>query len=128
MCYKFFYSLYTKYNKEIDIKLKTNEKIENIISYMHKHIKEDISLNDLAKEFNLSTFYIIKLFKKELDISAHSYFINLKIELAKELLKKGFSIVETALECGFCDQSHFHRNFKKIVAITPKEYQDNFIQ
>ena len=95
---------------------------------MNKHIKEDISLNDLSKEFNLSTFYIIKLFKKELNISAHSYFINLKIELAKELLKKGFSIVETALKCGFYDQSHFHRNFKKIVAITPKEYQDNFIQ
>ncbi|MDZ7820178.1 MAG: helix-turn-helix domain-containing protein [Aliarcobacter sp.] len=50
------------------------------------------------------------------------------MEFAKELLKKGFSIVETALECGFYDQSHFHRNFKKIVAITPKEYQDNFIQ
>ena len=124
----FFYSLYIKYNKEIDIKLKTNEKIENIISYMNRHIKQDISLNDLSKEFNLSTFYIIKLFKKELNISTHSYFINLKIELAKELLKKGFSIVETALECGFCDQSHFHRNFKKIVAITPKGYQDNFIQ
>ncbi|MDY3199825.1 MAG: AraC family transcriptional regulator [Arcobacter sp.] len=124
----FFCSLYTKYNKNIQIELKTSEKIENIILYMKNHLKEDISLNCLSKEFNLSTFYIIKLFKKELNISAHSYFINLKIEFAKELLKKGFSIVETALECGFFDQSHFHRNFKKIVAITPKEYQDNFIQ
>ncbi len=126
----FFYSLYNKYHKEIeiDIEIKTNEKIENIISYMNKNIKDDISLDDLSKEFNLSTFYIIKLFKKELNISAHSYFINLKIELAKKLLKNGFSIVEVALECGFYDQSHFHRNFKKIVAITPKKYQDNFVQ
>lgn len=124
----FFSSLYVKYNQEIKIEINDNSIINKIIEYLNYHIKEDVSLDDLSKEFNLSTFYIIKLFKKELNISAHSYFINLKIEFAKELLKKGFSIVETALECGFYDQSHFHRNFKKIVAITPKEYQDNFIQ
>ena len=51
---------------------------------MNKNIKEDISLNDLSKEFNLSTFLYHKTFiKKELNISAHSYFINLKMNLQK---------------------------------------------
>lgn len=124
----FFSSLYSRYNSSFSIEVKDNTIINNIIEYLRKNIKEDISLNDLSKEFNLSTFYITKLFKKELNIPAHSYFINLKIEFAKNLLKDGLSISQTALECGFFDQSHFHRNFKKIVAITPKEYQDNFVQ
>ena len=125
---KFFSSLYVKYNKPIKIELKDTSIINEIIKYLNINIKEDISLNDLSKEFNLSTFYITKLFKKELNIPAHSYFLNLKIEFSKDLLRSGLSISETALECGFCDQSHFHRNFKKIVAITPKQYQDNFVQ
>ena len=125
---EFFSSLYVKYNKEIKIEMKDNSIINEIIEYLNINIKEDISLNDLSKKFNLSTFYITKLFKKELNIPAHSYFINLKIEFAKDLLKNGLNISQTALECGFCDQSHFHRNFKKIVAITPKQYQDNFVQ
>jgi AraC-like DNA-binding protein len=124
----FFCSLYSKYNNSLSIETKDNSIINNIVEYLKKNIKEDISLNDLSREFNLSSFYITKLFKKELNIPAHSYFINLKIEFAKDLLKDGLSISQTALECGFFDQSHFHRNFKKILAITPKEYKDNFIQ
>lgn len=61
-------------------------------------------------------------------VNKNKSFTLLKNQLAKDLLKDGLSISQTALECGFFDQSHFHRNFKKIVAITPKEYQDNFVQ
>ena len=125
---EFFTSLYIKYNHSFKIEINDNTTITKILEHLNKNVKEDISLNDLSKEFNLSTFYITKLFKKELNIPAHSYFINLKIEFAKSLLKSGLSITQTALECGFFDQSHFHRNFKKIVAITPKQYQDNFVQ
>ena len=59
-------------------------------------------------------------------MTPHAYLLNIKINKAKELLKQGYTIVDTALECGFTDQSHFHRNFLKIVATTPKEYQKNF--
>ena len=52
----------------------------------------------------------------------------MKINQSKKLLKEGMSLVSTALECGFYDQSHFHRNFVKYTAITPKEYQLNFVQ
>ncbi|AXH13636.1 AraC family transcriptional regulator [Malaciobacter mytili LMG 24559] len=125
---EFITILYKKYSDLQEKEKEINYKVENIIKYLKKNIKENISLEDLSKEFNLSTFYIIKLFKKQLNTSVYSYFINLKIEYAKNLLKKDFSIVETALECGFYDQSHFHRNFVKLVATTPKEYKNNFVQ
>lgn len=106
----------------------SNNKIELIIDYLKININENLTLEDISKEFNLSTYYLTRLFKKRLNISLHSFFINLKIEKSKELLKKTENISSVALELGFFDQSHFHRNFKKIVAITPKDYLDNFVQ
>lgn len=109
-----------------------NEKIEDknfekICEYLNKNYKENISLEELAKKFELNPFYIIRLFNSNINMTPHKYLINIKINYSKELLKKGSTIVETALECGFVDQSHFHRNFLNIVATTPNEYRKNFI-
>jgi len=61
-------------------------------------------------------------------ITPHAYRLNCRIELAKKFLQKGYDLSQVALECGFFDQSHFHRHFKAITTVTPKEYQVNFIQ
>ncbi|WP_258239018.1 AraC family transcriptional regulator [Arcobacter sp. F155] len=108
------------------------EKIEDknfdlICDYLKKNFKENISLEELGKKFSLNPFYIIRLFKANMNMTPHKYLLNIKINYSKELLKKGVTIVDTALECGFVDQSHFHRNFFNIVATTPHEYRKNFI-
>ena len=108
--------------------LVVDEKFEQILKYLHENYKENISLDDLAKKFDLNSFYIIRLFKSHSNLTPRAYLINIRINQAKLLLQKGNSIVDTALECGFFDQSHFHKNFLKIVAMTPKEYQLNFLQ
>ncbi|RXJ91609.1 AraC family transcriptional regulator [Arcobacter sp. CECT 8983] len=110
----------------------TKEKLEDknfekICKYLKKHFKENISLEELATKFNLNPFYIIRLFKQNINMTPHKYLINIKINHSKELLKKGETLVDTALECGFADQSHFHRNFLNIVATTPNQYRKNFI-
>ena len=99
---------------------------ETILSYLEKNYQENISLEELSKKFDLNSFYIIRLFKSNLGITPHAYLLNIKINEAKKMLKASHSIVDVALECGFSDQSHFHRHFVKIVATTPKAYQDNF--
>lgn len=103
-------------------------KFKKIQEYIQKNYKKNISLDELSNEFQLNQFYIIKLFKNKLNMTPHAYLINLKINKAKEYLKEGNSLVDTALECGFADQSHFHRNFLKIVATTPNQYKLNFVQ
>ncbi|MBL4831414.1 MAG: helix-turn-helix domain-containing protein [Aliivibrio sp.] len=45
----------------------------------------------------------------------------------RQLLQHGTSLVETASQLGFADQSHFQRHFKRRLAITPKQYQGFFI-
>lgn len=123
----FFTKLFGKYLEESSSKIE-NKNFENIVKYLKENYKENISLEELSQKFELNPFYIIRLFKSKLKMTPHSYLLNIKINKAKNLLKNGLSIVDTALECGFTDQSHFHRNFLKIVATTPKEYKINFIQ
>ena len=102
--------------------------IEDIINYFEKNFSENITLKELEEEFGLNSFYIIRLFNEKIGLSPHQFLLNLKINKSKELLRSGYSIVDTALECGFTDQSHFHRNFVSIVATTPRQFQLNFIQ
>lgn len=121
----FFTELFNPYLKESSSRI-DDPIFEQVVSYLKENYKENISLEELSEEFDLNTFYIIKLFKSQINMTPHAFLLNLKINRAKEFLKEGYTIVETALECGFTDQSHFHRNFSKIVATTPKEYQLNF--
>jgi AraC-like DNA-binding protein len=124
---KFFIKFFSLYLEEKEEKL-IDERYELILSYLNENYKENITLDELSTKFELNPFYIIRLFKSKLSLTPRSYLLNIKINKAKEYLKNGHSIIDTALECGFFDQSHFHKNFLKIVATTPKEYQLNFVQ
>jgi len=51
--------------------------------------------------------------------------LNQKIYKSKALLQNNISIAEVAIELGFFDQSHFHKAFKSVYALTPKEFLEN---
>ncbi len=67
------------------------------------------------------------MFKNKTHLTPHAYLMNTKINKAKDLIKKGVAISDVYFLLGFFDQSHFIRNFKKIVAATPKQYQDSIL-
>ena len=119
-----FFALFLEESSSVVV----DEKFEQMVAYLDEYYKENITLEELGEQFGLNTFYIIRLFKSQMNLTPRAYLLNVKINKAKEFLQQGYSIVDTALECGFVDQSHFHRNFLKIVATTPKEYRLNFVQ
>lgn len=84
-----------------------------------------ISLEDLAKQANMSRFALIRLFKKHFGLAPHAYQINLRMNQARKLLCAGYSLADVAFTLGFCDQSHFHRSFKAYTGVTPKQYQQS---
>jgi AraC-like DNA-binding protein len=97
----------------------------NIKKYLDENYLEELILEDLASKFNLSIVHLIRVFKKEFGLPIHSYILNKKIHLAKEQLSSNTPIIQIAQSCGFFDQSHLNRSFKRIFQITPKEYQKN---
>ncbi|HIP59665.1 MAG TPA: AraC family transcriptional regulator [Campylobacterales bacterium] len=105
----------------------TPEILQMIIDFIKDSDYEILSLEVLARYADISQNHLIRIFKKEFGLSPHAYILNLKIHKAKRLLEQKMPIAEVALEVGFYDQSHFHKAFKSVFAITPKEFQKKLI-
>lgn len=108
----------------------SNEKqdiIEEIKRYTRKNYHLNLSLIELASEFNYSQSYLGKKFKAEADMSYHTYLDNIRLEKAKQLLEQDtLYIYEIAKSIGYSNYDYFHKKFKKKFGISPKEYQNNW--
>jgi AraC-like DNA-binding protein len=82
----------------------------------------NIDLETLAKRAGLSRFEALRAFKKRYGLPPHAYQLCLRIERARRLLVQGVPAADVALRCGFADQSHFNRHFKRLNGITPMQY------
>jgi len=98
--------------------------IRDIRSYLTAQYSEKITLNDLAKQFNLDPFYLQKLFKRYIGQSPMEYIIYMRMIYATSLLRTGdMSISEIAYTVGIDNLSHFSRQFKKQVGMSPVQYR-----
>ncbi len=99
-------------------------KLQQAINYIQDNLAEDISLEAIAKELNMSRYHFSRLFSQSMGTAPYQYAIQQRVEKAKQLLKqKDLSMVEIALECGFSSQSAFSRTFSKCVGTTPRKYR-----
>lgn len=106
----------------------TNSKHINVCKeYIYSHIKERITIEDLADELGVSAGYLSRLFKKETKVSVSAYIRGQKIEMAKNLLRfSDYSMIEIANRLSFSSQSHFIQQFREVVGMTPKKYRDEY--
>ena len=92
--------------------------------YIGKNQGEALSLGQVAKAVNTSTFYFCKMFKKATGLNFTDYVSRTRIEKAKNLLlNPNLRVSEIAFEVGFQSLTHFNRVFKKIVGESPTEYR-----
>jgi AraC-like DNA-binding protein len=101
--------------------------LTDVKALINEQLDQQFSLDDLARQAGLSRYHFLRCFKQQFGLSPHAFLLDKRIQKAKRLLQSGKSILDTSLALGFNDQSHFQRNFKKRLAITPKQYQDFFI-
>ncbi|CAG9296944.1 AraC family transcriptional regulator [Celerinatantimonas diazotrophica] len=95
-------------------------------TFIHAHLNESLTIEQISNEANLSQFHFIRLFKQSFGLTPHQYIINCRINLAKEQLQKGQDITQCAQLAGFSDSSHLCRKFKQSYGITPSQYQRQF--
>ena len=80
----------------------------------------DVSLQEVAKAVNTSTFYFCKLFKKATGLTFTDYLSRVRIEKAKNLLlNPNLRVSEIAYEVGFQSLTHFNRVFRKLTGQSP---------
>jgi AraC-like DNA-binding protein len=81
---------------------------------MAEHVAEYLNLARLAAQAGLSKFHFERLFKNAMGVSPSRYHINLRMNLARRLLRETKkSVVDVALEVGYADPSHFAKLFRR---------------
>ena len=92
--------------------------------FIAQHQDEDLSLGQVAKAVNTSSFYFCKLFKKATGLNFTDYVSRGRIEKAKNLLlNPNARISEVAFAVGFQSLTHFNRVFRKVLGESPTEYR-----
>lgn len=92
--------------------------------YIWKHLKNDISLNEVAEQMSLAPTYVSKLFRECTGVSFVSFVKKCKMEKAKELLAQNDrNVDQVAMELGYNSTAYFIKLFKDTYGITPKVFQ-----
>ncbi len=96
---------------------------EEVLQIIKENLTNINTVKDLAEICFISTATINRWFKKYLHLSPKEYLEIKKISLAKQLMEKGASVTEAALESGFYDASHFISVYKKKFKQTPYKHK-----
>ena len=92
--------------------------------FIQDHQADDLSLTQVARAVNTSTFYFCKLFKRATGLNFTEYLSQVRVEKAKSLLPNpNLRISEIAYEIGFQSLTHFNRVFKRITGQSPTSYR-----
>ena len=104
-----------------------SEKRSSVVSdarrYIIEHAGSAFSLNELAAFVHVSKYYLVKLFKKEMGVTPHQYYVQAKIRIVKDSITEAENSSDLAQDLGFNDQSHMCNLFKKEMGISPVEYK-----
>ena len=95
---------------------------ERIRECLHADHGGKTDLATLAEETGLSRFQVLREFKRRYGLPPHAYQLCVRVAHARALLQRDVSLVDVAAECGFADQSHLTRHFRRLVGVTPLRY------
>lgn len=101
--------------------------VKRVREYLDEHAATNMTLNDLARVANVSTFHLNRVFRSEVGLPPHAYQTQVRVMRSKVLLAQGMAIGQVALELGFFDQSHFTNHFTRLLGYTPGTYRENIL-
>jgi AraC family transcriptional regulator len=100
-------------------------KLQQAIDYIQANLDQKLSLEAIAQHLNMSVYHFCDLFKQSIGIAPYKYVLQQRVERAKLLLKdEERAIVDIALDCGFANQTHLNKHFRKLTGTTPKAYRE----
>jgi AraC-like DNA-binding protein len=91
-------------------------------AYLGERWDQAVPLAELSSVAGLTRFELIRRFRAQTGLTPHAFQTNLRVAHARRLLSAGRPIAEVALDCGFADQPHLTRTFKRAVGVTPGRF------
>ena len=97
--------------------------VKNVLDYISDNYSDSISLGRLARIAGMNPKYFCRYFRSMTGRTPIDYLNYYRVECACEMLStKNISIKETAISCGFSDESYFVKTFRKYKNTTPKQF------
>lgn len=101
----------------------SNELVVEILNYLDSNLYTKISILELSKHFNYNKDYIMRLFKRELNITIFDYLNQRRILNSLQDYKYNYSsILNIALNYGFYSQEYYSEMFHKTIGVAPRTY------
>lgn len=94
----------------------------DVLAYMREHYDTEITLQMLADLARVNPFVLLRQFSNDYGVTPHQYLRSLRVNKAMQFIRQGVRLSDVAQLCGFCDQSHLNRQFKKTVGVSPGKY------
>lgn len=91
--------------------------------FLRSHYQNNISIHQISDHFNITPYHLSRIFSKDIGLPIHKYLNSLRISESQKMLRKGKKSSHIATQVGFNDHSHFCKQFKKEIGITPTQYQ-----
>jgi len=95
-------------------------RLGEVIEYIHARLPDNLTLAELAALVGISHGHFAREFKRLTSESPHAFLLRCRVERARQMIAAGgCELVEVAAACGFADQSHLTRAFKRRLGVTP---------
>lgn len=101
---------------------KGEDRIGQILRYIHSNYNQDISLDSLSKQFFISKSRLSQIFKDTTGFSVGDYILTYRIKTACTLLKSGMRVQDVGEMTGFHTSTNFIRAFKKRTGYSPGKF------
>jgi transcriptional regulator GlxA family with amidase domain len=99
-------------------------RIRKVLEHIDAHLHEDISVADLSALLDLSEGYFSRAFRTTLGHPPHTYIVDRRLSRAKEMIRTSArSLAEIAQACGFCDQPHLTKCFRRSLGMSPAAWR-----
>jgi AraC-like DNA-binding protein len=96
--------------------------LRRVTEMIQERYAETLHLEDLATVSGLTQFQLIGLFKRTVGITPHAYVTQVRLDAARQMLRRGRAIAHVAAAVGFYDQSALTRHFKRCYGMTPSQF------
>ena len=97
------------------------------LAHMRAHFHHEITNRQLASLSNMSLRAFERQFRAAFYLTPQKFLRKLRFRIAsRALIYTEESLSEIALKCGFADQSHFSREFRRQFGLTPRDYRDHY--
>lgn len=101
----------------------SHDKLYEIKQYVKYNYMNEIEVSALAREYGFERSYLFRIFKKRYGKGIKEYITEVRMENAKSLLDRGYSVCDTAALIGYKNEFNFSRAFKQYNGISPINYK-----